>query len=46
LAAVQEFDCLYVLDKGKLIEEGNHETLLAKEGKYFEMIRKQLVVLA
>ncbi len=45
LAAVQDFDCLYVLDKGKLIEEGDHATLLAKEGKYFEMIRKQLVVL-
>lgn len=45
LAAVQDFDRLYVLDKGKLIEEGTHAELLTKEGKYFEMIRKQLVVL-
>lgn len=45
LAAVQEFDRLYVLDKGKLIEEGTHSELLMKEGKYFDMIRKQLVVL-
>lgn len=45
LAAVQEFDRLYVLDKGKLIEEGSHTELIAKEGKYFQMIRKQLVVL-
>ena len=45
LAAVQEFDRLYVLDKGKLIEEGSHSELIAKEGKYFQMIRKQLVVL-
>lgn len=45
LAAVQEFDRLYVLDKGKLIEEGTHGELLDQEGKYFEMIRKQLVML-
>lgn len=46
LAAVHEFDRLYVLDKGKLVEEGNHAALIAREGKYFQMIRKQLVVLA
>jgi len=45
LAAVQEFDRLYVLDKGKLVEQGNHSELIAKEGKYFQMIRKQLVML-
>lgn len=45
LAAVQEFDRLYVLDKGKLVEEGNHAELIAREGKYFQMIRKQLVLL-
>jgi len=45
LAAVQEFDRLYVLDKGKLVEEGNHTELIEREGKYFQMIRKQLVLL-
>ncbi|SDC59011.1 bacteriocin-processing peptidase. Cysteine peptidase. MEROPS family C39 [Algoriphagus faecimaris] len=45
LAAVQEFDRLYVLDKGKLVEEGNQAELIAREGKYFQMIRKQLVLL-
>lgn len=45
LAAVQEFDRLYVLDKGKLVEEGNHAELIEREGKYFQMIRKQLVML-
>jgi ABC-type bacteriocin transporter len=45
LAAVQEFDRLYVLDKGKLVEEGNHAELIARQGKYFQMIRKQLVML-
>jgi ATP-binding cassette subfamily B protein len=42
---VQEFDRLYVLDKGKLIEEGTHSELIAREGKYYQMIRKQLVIL-
>lgn len=45
LAAVQEFDRLYVLDKGKLVEEGNHAELIAREGKYYQMIRKQLVMI-
>lgn len=45
LAAVQEFDRLFVLDKGKLVEEGSHWDLVAREGKYFQMIRKQLVIL-
>ena len=45
LAAVQEFDRLYVLDKGKLVEEGSHSELIAREGKYYQMIRKQLVML-
>lgn len=45
LAAVQEFDRLYVLEKGKLVEEGSHAELLAREGKYFQMLRKQVVML-
>lgn len=45
LAAVKDFDRLYVLDKGKLLEEGTHTELLAKEEKYFEMVKKQYVVL-
>ncbi|WP_114748569.1 peptidase domain-containing ABC transporter [Pleomorphovibrio marinus] len=45
LAAVQEFDRLYVLDKGKLLEEGTPTELLAKEGKYFEMVKKQFMIL-
>ncbi|GAA0880578.1 peptidase domain-containing ABC transporter [Algoriphagus jejuensis] len=45
LATVQDFDRLYVLEKGKLIEEGTHQGLLADEGKYFQMISKQLLVL-
>lgn len=45
LAAVQDFDRLFVLDKGKLIEEGTHQELLSNERKYFQMINKQLLTL-
>jgi ATP-binding cassette subfamily B protein len=45
LAAVQQFDRLYVLDKGKLVEQGSHAELIGQEGKYYQMIRKQLVMI-
>ncbi|WP_163379652.1 peptidase domain-containing ABC transporter [Cyclobacterium sp. SYSU L10401] len=44
LAAVQEMDRIFVLDKGQLIEEGTHEELLGKEGKYYKMVKKQCLV--
>lgn len=44
LAAVQDLDRLYVLDKGKLVEEGTHTELLTRKGRYFEMVKKQFLV--
>ena len=34
LSTVKVADRIIVLEKGKIIEEGNHESLLAKEGHY------------
>lgn len=45
LAAVKDFDLLFVLENGKLIEQGTHSELLTKRERYFEMINKQLLVL-
>ncbi|MBF8964380.1 peptidase domain-containing ABC transporter [Pontibacter sp. FD36] len=45
LAAVKDFDLLFVLENGKLIEQGTHAELLTKRERYFEMINKQLLVL-
>jgi ABC-type bacteriocin/lantibiotic exporter with double-glycine peptidase domain len=45
LVAVKEFDLLFVLDKGKLIEQGTHLDLLEKKEKYYEMLNKQLFIL-
>ncbi|CAF4096095.1 unnamed protein product, partial [Adineta steineri] len=42
LTTIQNADYIYVLDKGRVIEEGTHETLLAKEGgKYQTMVKMQ-----
>ena len=34
-------DDVIVLDGGKIIERGNHEQLMNKKGKYFEMYNEQ-----
>ncbi|WPV64031.1 peptidase domain-containing ABC transporter [Chitinophaga sp. LS1] len=42
LSTVRDADKIIVIDKGKIIEEGNHYSLIAKEGKYYELVRNQL----
>ncbi len=37
LSTIQHAKCIYVFDKGKIIEQGNHQELLAKKGKYYEL---------
>ncbi len=37
LSTIKSCDKIFVFDKGSICECGNHETLLAKRGKYFEM---------
>ncbi|CAF4804425.1 unnamed protein product, partial [Rotaria socialis] len=42
LATVRHADCIYVLDKGKIVESGTHKTLMSQEGsKYREMVQVQ-----
>lgn len=42
LSTVRHADRILVMDKGKLIEEGNHSTLLEKQGLYYYLHQLQL----
>ncbi len=42
LSTIMDADNIIVIDKGKLIEQGKHEELLAVKGRYYEMYTKQM----
>ncbi len=42
LSTVINADQIVVLEKGKIIEIGNHQQLVNKKGSYFELVRNQL----
>lgn len=41
LASVVEAKEIYVLDKGRVVEKGNHQELMAVKGKYSDMVQVQ-----
>lgn len=41
LSTIQDANCIYVLEKGKIIESGTHEELLEKAGLYHKMYQLQ-----
>ena len=41
LSTVQKADCIVALDGGKIVEMGNHEELLAKNGYYARLYKMQ-----
>jgi ATP-binding cassette subfamily B protein len=42
LSTVMNANQIVVLDKGKIIEMGNHCALVEQKGNYFELFRNQL----
>ena len=42
LSTVQNADLILVLDKGVLIESGNHHQLMAKRGQYYHLNQQQI----
>jgi ATP-binding cassette, subfamily B, bacterial len=42
LSTVMNADQIVVLDKGKIIEMGNHQELVNLKGNYYELVRNQL----
>ena len=41
LSTVREADQIVVLDEGKVIETGDHDTLIARDGAYARLYRLQ-----
>lgn len=41
LSTIQNCDEILVLEKGEIMERGNHETLIAKQGMYWNLYQKQ-----
>lgn len=42
LELIENFDCIFVIDKGKIAEQGTHSELLRQNGIYAEMWKNQI----
>ncbi|KAE8143651.1 P-loop containing nucleoside triphosphate hydrolase protein [Aspergillus pseudotamarii] len=41
ISTVQNADCIYVLERGRIVEQGNHQSLLELRGRYYELVQIQ-----
>jgi ABC-type multidrug transport system fused ATPase/permease subunit len=41
LSTIKDADEIWVMDQGQLVERGNHEELMAKDGTYAKLVRLQ-----
>ena len=41
LSTIQDSNCIYVLDRGEIIESGTHDELIALKGNYYKMYQLQ-----
>ncbi|NES83807.1 MAG: multidrug ABC transporter permease, partial [Moorea sp. SIO2B7] len=42
LSTVRNADCILVLDRGVLVEKGNHQELMDRQGLYYHLAQQQL----
>lgn len=41
LSTVRDFDCIYHIENGRILESGTHDELMEQKGKYYEMFVSQ-----
>ena len=41
LSTIQKADHIYVFDQGRIVEQGTHDQLIARRGKYYELVNLQ-----
>ena len=41
LSSIAHADCIFVFDRGNIVEFGNHEQLMKNRGRYFELVTLQ-----
>ncbi|MBA4532589.1 multidrug transporter [Brevibacillus halotolerans] len=41
LSTIQDTDVIWVLSQGEIVEQGNHEELMEKQGIYYKMYQLQ-----
>jgi len=45
LSTVRDADQIIVMNKGEIVERGNHKSLLKKRGRYYELVKHQINVI-
>ncbi|SIS38180.1 ABC transporter ATP-binding protein [Salimicrobium flavidum] len=45
LSTIREADRIFVLQDGKILENGSHEELMEREGEYYELVKSQFQML-
>jgi ATP-binding cassette subfamily B protein len=43
LAAVREAERILVLERGRIVEDGTHAALVARDGRYWDLLRRQQI---